>query len=135
MQLAEVVEALEAEVVLGGEQLGREIGVAGGCDMISDLLFFGKPGMLLLTGLTQAAVVRTAHLIDISGIVLVRGKRPDEEAVALARDYGLPLLISPHSLYDCCGRLYVRGLPGVIPPPKRGAEAPAERRIPASDSS
>jgi hypothetical protein len=70
--------------------------------------------MLLLTGLTQTSVVRTAQLMDISAVVFVRGKRPDEEAVELARAIDLPLLVSPHSLYDCCGRLYARGLPGVI---------------------
>lgn len=114
MKLSEIVAAVEATVLVGEGLLGKEATAAGGCDIISDLLFFGKPGMLLLTGLTQPAVVRTAQLMDIVAIVFVRGKKPDEEAVELARAAGLPLLVSPHSLYDCCGRLHSRGLPGVI---------------------
>jgi len=123
VRLSSVVEALEAEVLVGQEAMEREVPTAGGCDMISDLLFFGKPGMLLLTGLTQPAVVRTAQLMDISAMVLVRGKRPDEAALELAREVGMPILVSPHSLYDCCGRLYARGLPGVIPATGRPGSA------------
>jgi predicted transcriptional regulator len=114
VRVSDVVALLEAEVLAGRAGLEREVPSAGGCDIISDLLFFGKPGMLLLTGLTQLSVVRTAHLMDISAIVFVRGKNPDGRAIELAESLGMPLLVSPHSLYDCCGRLYVRGLPGVI---------------------
>lgn len=124
MRLAEIAEALEAEVLAGEGHLEREVPTAGGSDIISDVLFFGKPGMVLLTGLTQPAAVRTAQLMELSAVVLVRGKRPDEEAVALAEEMELPLLVSPHSLYDCCGRLYVRGLPGVLPAKRDEALSP-----------
>jgi predicted transcriptional regulator len=113
------VALLEADVLAGRAELEREVPSAGGCDIISDLLFFGKPGMLLLTGLTQLSVVRTAHLMDIAAIVFVRGKSPDPRAVELAESLGLPLLVSPHSLYECCGRLYARGLPGVVTSTRR----------------
>lgn len=115
MKLRDIMEAVEADIIVGSDLLNRDVLTAGGCDIISDLLFFGRPGMLLLTGLTQSTVIKTAQLIDISAVVFVRGKVPEEEAVELARGIGLPLLVSPHSLYDCCGRLYARGLPGVIP--------------------
>jgi len=124
VRVSDIAAVLGAEMLAGRSGLIRDVPSAGGCDIISDLLFFGKPGMLLLTGLTQLSVVRTAHLLDMSGIVFVRGKRPDEGAIELAESLGLPLLVSPLSLYDCCGRLYARGLPGVIP----GApHLPAER--------
>ena len=119
MRLSEVAEALEAEVLLGDDLLETEVGAAGAADMVSDVLFFGRPGMLLLTGLTKASVVRAAQVADLSAIVLVRGKRPDETAVELARDLSLPVMLTSHSLYDSCGRLYARGLPGVIPTKRR----------------
>ena len=119
MRLSEVAEALEAEVLLGDGLLETEVAAAGAADMVSDVLFFGRPGMLLLTGLTKASVVRAAQVADLSAIVFVRGKRPDEEAVELARDLGIPVLLTSHSLYDSCGRLSARGLPGVIPARQR----------------
>ena len=115
MRLAEVVEALEAEVIVGGDRLEMEVPAGGASDMVSDLVFFGRPGMVLLTGLTKSSVVRAAQVADVSAIVFVRGKRPEREAIELAGEIGLPLLLTAHSMYDSCGRLYVRGLPGVIP--------------------
>ncbi|MFB3880451.1 MAG: DRTGG domain-containing protein [Armatimonadota bacterium] len=116
MRLSEIAEALEAEVLTGRDRLGLDIPAVAASDMVSDLLFYGQPGALLLTGLTKSSVVRAAQVADVSAIVFVRGKRPDAEAVEMAEELGLPLLVSAHSMYDSCGRLYTRGLPGVIAP-------------------
>lgn len=121
MHLAEIAEILEAQVLTGGDRLNVEIPAVGASDMVSDLLFFGHPGMLLLTGLTKSSVVRAAQVADVAAIVFVRGKRPDRDAVELAQEIGLPLMASAHSMYDSCGRLYARGLPGVIPAGGAGA--------------
>ncbi len=117
MRLSEVIEALEAELLVAGEEADPEVAWAGGSDSVSDVLVYGKPGMLLLTGLTQASVIRTAQLMDIAAVVFVRGKRPDASVVEMAEKLCIPVLLSPHSLYDSCGRLYVRGLSGVIKSP------------------
>ncbi len=113
MRLSEVVAALEAEVLV---DVGEDVEVlsGGGSDSVSDVLVYGKPGMLLLTGLVQPSVVRAAQLTESAAIVFVRGKRPDENLLEMAAHLRVPVLLSPHSLYDSCGRLYVRGLPGVI---------------------
>jgi hypothetical protein len=116
MKLEDVARALEAESALGQGWTDLEITAAGAADLLSDVLYFGKPGMLLLTGLTEPSVVRAAQVMEISAVVFVRGKRPTEEVAELAREAGVPILLSPHSMFDCCGRLYVKGLTGVISP-------------------
>ncbi len=113
MRLSEVAVLLDAEVLVGSED-DAEVLSGGGSDSVSDVLVYGRPGMLLLTGLTQPSVVRAAQLTEASGIVFVRGKKPDESLLGMAARLRVPVLLSPHSLYDSCGRLYVRGLPGVI---------------------
>lgn len=117
MRLAEVAELLEAEVLVGRERMDVEVPVGGAADMLSDVLVFGRHGMLLLTGLTKPSVVQAAQVADIAAVVLVRGKRPDPETIEMAQEHGLPLMVTPHSMYDACGRLYVQGLPGVIAHP------------------
>lgn len=110
MLLLEVQAVLDAEVICGVECLDREVVTACGADLMSDVLAFTKESTLLLTGLTNIQVVRTAEMSDLVGIVFVRGKRPGPELIELARMKNIPLLVAKHSLYESCGRLYQKGL-------------------------
>jgi predicted transcriptional regulator len=114
MTLKDIKELLDAEVVCGEKHLDIEIKFAGGSDMMSDVLAFGQPGLLLLTGLSNSQSVRTADIIEASAIIYVRGKRPDDVGVNLAKDKDIPLLTTHHTMYTACGILYNKGLPGVI---------------------
>jgi hypothetical protein len=71
---------------------------------------------VLLTGLTNQQVVRTAEMLDLKAVIIVRDKRPDEATVALAEASGLPILITPYPLYESCGLLYAMGLMGCMSP-------------------
>jgi len=113
MTLKEIKELLQAEVIHGDDCLDVEITFAGGSDLMSDVLAFGKPGILLLTGLSNAQSVRTANIIDAKAIVYVRGKKPDKEGIELAREKGIPLLTTKYMMYTACGILFSHGLPGV----------------------
>jgi len=113
MTLKEIKEILRADVITGEDSLDEEITFAGGSDLMSDVLAFGKPGILLLTGLSNAQSVRTANIIDAKAIVYVRGKRPDEEGIKLAKEHGIPLLSTKLMMYATCGLLFSHGLPGV----------------------
>ncbi|MDN5347427.1 MAG: hypothetical protein PWP65_991 [Clostridia bacterium] len=118
MKLKEVQRILEAEVLYGSEFLEEEVQAGFGCDLMSDVLAFAAGKVLLLTGLTNSHVIRTAEIIDAGAIVFVRGKRPDKTVVAAAREKKIPLLCTHLLLYESCGRLYRAGLPG--PSRRRG---------------
>jgi len=113
MTLREIKELLHAEVITGEDSLDIEIMFAGGSDLMSDVLAFGKPGILLLTGLSNTQSVRTANIIDAKAIVYVRGKHPDKEGIKLAKEMGIPLLSTKLMMYATCGLLFSHGLPGV----------------------
>ena len=112
MILKEVKEILEAEVLVGEESLDLDITMACGADLLSDVLAFTKSGSLLLTGLTHPQVIHTAEIAEIKAICFVRGKRPPDETVDLAKEKGIPLLYASLPMYESCGRLYSRDLPG-----------------------
>jgi predicted transcriptional regulator len=112
MTLEEVKRVLGGEVITGEDRLDTEVKAGCGCDMMSDVLAFVKADALLLTGLVNRQAIRTAQVADVRAIVFVRGKRPDPETVALARETGLPVLVTDLLLYEACGRLYAHGLPG-----------------------
>lgn len=110
--LRDVQRILKAEVLWGEDLLDREVVAGFGCDLISDSLFFATPGTLLLTGLTHPQVVRAAELMEFCGVVFVRGKRPGDGVVDLAREREMPLLLTGYLMFDSCGLLYEAGLRG-----------------------
>lgn len=114
MLLSEVREILKADVLYGEENLDREVMSACGSDFMSDVLAYVKNQALLLTGLVNPQVVRTADMMDMKCICFVRGKMPDEGVLSLARERDIAVMCSPMRLYDACGRLYVAGLRGEV---------------------
>lgn len=112
MTLEDVLAAIEGKAISRGIDLSMPVEMACGADLMSDVLAFTHAGTLLLTGLTNPQVVRTAEMAGIQAVVFVRGKYPPPETVALAEEKGIPLLASRYTMYETCGRLYQTGLPG-----------------------
>jgi predicted transcriptional regulator len=113
MKICEVKEVLGAEVLCGNELMDNEVSYAFGSDLMSDVLAFVKGKTLLLTGLTNQQVVRTAEMADLSAIVFVRGKKPGEDIVDLATEKNIVLLMTRDTMYTASGKLYGNGLEGV----------------------
>jgi len=114
LKLSEVIEILDADVIVGEDNLDMEVKTAFGADLMSDVLAFAKAGSLLLTGLTNVQVIRTVDILDIAAIVLVRGKRPSEETINMARELKIPVLSTKYILFETAGRLYARGMVGCL---------------------
>lgn len=111
MTLEEIAKLLDAEIISRDVDPTQSVTMACGADLMSDVLTFTHAGTLLLTGLTNPQVIRTADMAGISAIVFVRGKYPPPETIALAEEMNIPLLRSRYTMYECCGRLYKAGLP------------------------
>jgi hypothetical protein len=112
MTLLEVQEILEAELLSGGNLESIDVSMVCGTDLMSDLLAHDKPCSLLLTGLTNVYVVRTAEIAGVEAVCFLRGKRPPRDTIALAHGKSLPLLVTSLPMFDSCGRLYAKGLKG-----------------------
>ncbi len=114
MKLSEVRDILDAEIIVGEDCLDLEVHTAFGADLMSDELAFAKAGSLLLTGLTNTQVIRTANVLDIAAIILVRGKKPSSETIALASELKIPILTTKYILFETAGRLYMKGIVGCL---------------------
>ena len=112
MKISALKECLNAEVLCCNEELDREVRSAFGCDMMSDVLAFAKDQAVLLTGLVNPQVVRTAEMMDMVCIVFVRSKRPTDAIVKLAESAGIVVMATDMRMYESCGRLYASGLQG-----------------------
>lgn len=113
MKLSEIKEILRAKVFVGDDKLDMDVKAGAGSDLMSDLLRGPTGGVVLLSGLNNLQVIRTSIIAGVAALVLVRGKEPDQEMVAQARDHDLPLLSTPFTMFTACGRLFRHGLLGV----------------------
>lgn len=112
MKIRTIAELLDAKVLCGEDMLDGDVLSACGSDMMSDVLAFVKEHAVLLTGLCNPQVVRTAEMMDMKCIVFVRGKTPPAEVVSLAKEAGIAVLATNNRMYVACGKLYANGLSG-----------------------
>ena len=112
MKISTIRDLLGADVITGADRLGEHVYSACGSDMMSDVLAYVKDQAVLLTGLVNTQVVRTAEMMDMRCIVFVRSKQPTPEIVELAEESGIVLLATPKRMYEACGLLYANGLVG-----------------------
>ena len=110
MKINAIQELLGAKVLCCEESLNKHVYSACGCDLMSDVLAFVKDQAVLLTGLVNPQVIRTAVMMDMVCIVFVRSKMPSEEMLDLARESGIVIMSTDMTLYNSCGILYSNGL-------------------------
>ena len=112
MKISKIRDLLEAEVLCCEDNLDHDVYSACGSDMMSDVLAYVKDQAVLLTGLVNPQVIRTAEMMDMVCIVFVRSKKPSEAMISMAEDDGIVMMASNMRMYDACGTLYVNGLIG-----------------------
>ena len=112
MKICEIRDLLDARILAGNEKLDCEVTSAFCCDMMSDVLAYVKDQGVLVTGLVNPQVVRTANMMDIICIVFVRGKRPTLDMIEMAEDRDMVMLCTELEMFTSCGRLYEKGLRG-----------------------
>ncbi len=112
MKISDMQQLLEARILCCEENIDHEVYSACGCDLMSDVLAFVKDQAVLLTGLVNPQVIRTAEMMDMVCVVFVRSKIPSQEMIDLAKESGIVLMVSDKRLYEACGLLYTNGLVG-----------------------
>ena len=110
MTVGKIREILGARIITGGDRLDSEVKSACGSDMMSDVLAYVKDQGVLVTGLVNPQVIRTAMMMDMRCIVFVRSKRPTPDMLDLAKEHHICVLASGSRMYEACGKLYANGL-------------------------
>ena len=110
MKISEIASLLDAEVLCCNDCISHEVHSACGSDMMSDVLAYVKDQAVLITGLVNPQVIRTAEMMDMRCIVFVRDKKPSEEMLELAKESGIVILATSKRMFEACGLLYTGGL-------------------------
>jgi predicted transcriptional regulator len=112
MKIRDISEILNAQVFTGEELLDYEVTTACGSDLMSDVMAYVTENVVLLTGLINLQVIRTAEMMDIKAIVFVRGKLPLDSMVELAKEKNIVLMSTKLTMFVSCGKIYNAGLIG-----------------------
>ena len=112
MTLDEILKAADAEILVE-PPFNVDFESACASDLMSDVLLFTKPNMLLVTGLTNPQSIRTADMAEAPAVMFVRGKYPPAETLALAEEMGIAVLLCRYTMFEAAGLLYIAGLKGL----------------------
>ncbi len=110
MKIGQFIELLSAECVTNQIDEEKDYSYAFASDLMSDVLALANNTTVLITGLNNPQVIRTAEMLDISLIILVRGKKPSEETLAIANETNITILTTDLIMFETCGKLYESGL-------------------------
>lgn len=110
MKIKEIADKLEARLVTGDSNGSVDVNKAFSSDLMSDVLTLDEDNILLITGLANLQLIRTAEMADIHVVVLARGKKASHEMIELAKENDLVLLETPFSIFRTSGILFSNGL-------------------------
>lgn len=111
MNLTKIIKLASGRLLTQDINTDIEINGGYGADLMSDVLAFSQPDSVLITGLTNPQVVRTAQMAEFRAIIFVRGKQPQPETLSVAIQENIPLITSPFGMFELSGRLHKAGLP------------------------
>ena len=106
MTQRDIAKLLDATFLDASKDIDREVKNFCGTDLMSEALAASKAFTTLLTGLCNPQVIRTAEMLDIQTVIFVRGKRPTDEMVSMARDRNIAVMCTADTMYDACGKIY-----------------------------
>ena len=112
MLIKEIIALLDAEVCTEPVDMEINIDSACGSDLMSDVMAFSKENTMMLTGLVNIQVIRTAEMMDMKVVAFVRGKKPTPEMIKLAQEKDIILIKTELPMFSACGILYTHSVKG-----------------------
>ena len=112
MRIEDIAKLIEAEILTEQHDSELDICSACGADLMSDVMAFSKENAMMITGLVNPQVIRTAEMMDVQVVVFVRGKKPPENIIELAEEKKIAVLCTALPMFSTCGKLYSSGIHG-----------------------
>ncbi|KPK96069.1 serine kinase [bacterium SM23_31] len=112
MTLRGIVQKLDL-IPLGGtgeQNLDKKVTGCYASDLLSDVMANSKEGNIWITLQIHANVIAVATLNDLTGIIFVNGRKPEQETLEKARDKNIPLFMSKLQTYELAGKMYQLGI-------------------------
>ncbi|UCD19344.1 MAG: serine kinase [candidate division WOR-3 bacterium] len=112
MKIREIVKACDLQLLTGEKMQDREITGGYVSDLLSDVMAHCKKGAVWITLQAHPNIVAVAVLKEISGIVIVNGRKPEKDTITKAETESVSIMSTERSAFDVTGQLYGMGLRG-----------------------
>ena len=113
MTLKDIVDKLEMKVETAEGGLQQEVTGGYVSDLLSDVMAQSKPGDIWVTLQAHPNIIAVASLKELAGVVIVQGRKPEEETLKKAQNEEIPILVSDLQAFEIVGRLYQMGISGM----------------------
>ena len=113
MKIDKITKLLNGKVYHVQEKANLDIPFAYASDLISDILLTSKKYRLLITSLTTPQVIKTASILGLAAIVIVKGKCPRPSTIDLAKKLDIPLISTDYVMFTTCEILSKAGIRGI----------------------
>ncbi len=122
MKLSEIIKKYNCKVYTPDILKEKQIRYAFCADLMSDALIIMNSVQdnrvlnegLLITGLTTNQSIRTAEMLDMEVVLLVRGKIPSLKVIDLAKELNIILLSTEMTMFNTSGMMYADGIKGIM---------------------
>ncbi len=113
MTLKKIIEELELETVYGGTGLDADVSRGYASDLLSDVIANTQKGDIWVTMQIHPNIAAVASMKELSGIVIINGRRPQTETLEKAEEENIPVMVSRLPAFELIGRLYKLGITGI----------------------
>jgi serine kinase of HPr protein (carbohydrate metabolism regulator) len=114
MILKDIVDTLNLKVITGQESLDAEVTHGYSSDLMSDVIANSQKGDIWVTLQVHLNIVAVATMKQLAGIILINGRKPEDETAQRAKEEKLPILVSELPAFELIGRLYQLGITGIL---------------------
>ncbi len=106
MKLGRIVKELELEVKSKISDLEREVNGGYASDLLSDVIANAEKDNIWITLQIHENVVGVVVLKELAGIIIVNGRKPEEETLRKAEEENIPIMVTELPAFEIVGRLY-----------------------------
>jgi serine kinase of HPr protein (carbohydrate metabolism regulator) len=110
MNLKEIIEKLNLSVKCVGNKLDNEIIGGYASDLLSDVIANSQKRNIWITMQVHVNIVAVAVLKELSAIVIVNGREPNEDTLKKAQEENIVILSSKLPAFKLVGKLYELGV-------------------------
>jgi hypothetical protein len=110
MTLDKIAEKLDLALESPGVRIDAKVTGGYASDMLSCVMAKARKGNLWVTLQAHPNIVAVASLLELAGIIITEGTRPDPVTIQKAQEEGIPIFTTKLTTFAAVGELFKLGI-------------------------